>query len=1070
MSSSLAPAWALFAEAVDGLNDSHLPQGIHVRALPSATLGVPATPLVVYRTGISRIQLKRLAHIGGVVWVDSGGAILTEPFTVTPDNPVIGYFPATDVIWTELQATPAIEWDLPPRRVRRKIAPPVGSGMTELAASLQSSPHTLAVADASLNPAIREVTKRRRIASLSFQALANSSLGPALFQSRSQAPYVLAASSIPMVRVVGHGTVRSIRWLDMTRVRELGKESLWEIWSLPVKAAPRYHPTPNAIAEAKDRLTRAAVQRQPLYVAYGSASPVTAPPATGSDAMLRVDQVRGELDRWLHKLLHDTSRPTWELTDDQAIQGTPNSTVSVPIEPFLIGGAVDPDVGHFLGFGSVDEKFEATEGSLLIYRVRGLWRWSPKKWGPPQRDAFTAAVRAQLEDAVNSFPELKEFNLVPNEAGPFIDVHALTAAVVGYPSDPPAAVQFDDLQDRGWFATPAPPDVRRGLRLLAHGFLPHSLAALAATDANGLRTLNPFPKAGRIKFGQPLPGGLPLSLVVSRPADASSPTEGRFEDRDVPDSPVRYQLAQGDWFGRWSPWVYRDAPAKPRTPPMRPTIELYPQPPIVPSPVPSGLLAGTIQVRIPIPRTPDLPPGGASLQRLDLVETFDGAPAVTLGYTLGVLVGASIEAHPAPEHDLLVINRTGPALARCASRKVSYTARWVDVLNQVSLDADPAARTITDPRPPELPGVITELRYTSRPDVQGHARVDLDINTTSGMRYRVFASTEPTLLKALEDMGQHAAANDIRSAVPGAPRAMKFKLYKSLFTWSHFENLTPNPIVATSSVTHFVHRVSGSLDVLAIYRVLGEGASGALSEMSEAELVPFAVPNLGGPMRPQVSLVNAGLDATTQGVVLRVKVPRGKAVPKAWRLRRASVPVNDPLRMDIVDQGSVTGATVDGEATSFEIVCSQPLTAWKQYRFAVEVQADQPPGAPTVGVVYPGEWSQASAPTALAVIPPAGPAAASGVTVANGAGVLNITVTHAAAASLVGTAVGPHRFELWRVEPGQRPSRREALFRRGVGDTWVASDAGIAPVGAYVTVRIIDPIGRRSEAAISNQI
>src|SRR5262249_8103288 len=153
-------------------------------------------------------------------------------------------------------------------------------------------------------------------------------------------------------------------------------------------------------------------------------------------------------------------------------------------------------------------------------------------------------------------------------------------------------------------------------------------------------------------------------------------------------------------------------------------------------------------------------------------------------------------------------------------------------------------------------------------------------------RYRVFASTETTLLHALDSIGQAAAANDIRGAAPGAPRAMKFKTYKNLFDWNHFECLTHESILATDTITHFTHRVSGSLEVLAIDRVLSEGASGALSEMTEADLVPFAVPNLGPPSRPQVAVLNAGLDPTTQGARLRVRVPIGKATPKAWRLRR----------------------------------------------------------------------------------------------------------------------------------------------------------------------------------------
>lgn len=1070
MSSIQAPAWAFTAEAIDGVGDTHLVEGVHVRALPSPQLGIPATPLAVYRSVITPDHVKRLAVSGGVIWVDSQGHTLTEPFQVTPDNPVYGYFPLPDVIWAELSATPAtLPVTRPPLVPIREISPVIGRLTPRLTAPLTS------VASPNLSAATRPtaaIVLPSKPAPLRFEAVTHTAQGPAAFQTRHQAPYALAAWTIPMVRVVGQGTVNGIRWLPAARIKEFQKDALWEVWSLPIdKPAPRYVPTANAPLEAKQRVDRAAVRKQPLYVAYNTPSPAAAPPATGADAIDRIGQVDGELQRWLDILLHDLSAPTWELQDKQAITGQAQSKVAIPIEPFLLAGAVDPDVGHHLGLGDVDTKADAPAGSLVCYRIRGLWRWNPKRWHKLQLPAFEPAVRKGRNEAIQSFEELKKFDIVPKEEGPFVDLHTMAVALIGTPPDVPSNVAITALEDRGWLAAPPPPNVRRALRILANGFVPHAVAALAATDSNGLRTLHPFPKTGRITIGKPLPSGTPLPLIVSRPVDATGPGEGRFEDRDAPASSVDYQLAQGDWFGRWSGWTHRVAPNKARTAPMKPTIELYPQPPTVPTPVPNGLLAGTIEVRIPIPRTPDLPAGGSALMRLDLDESFEGLATTTTSYTLGSLLGATLELHAAPAHDILVIHRAGPSLPRCGSKKVSYTARWVDTLSLVSPNADPAARTIMDPRPPEAPPVITELRYTARPDVQGHARVDLDFASTVGTRYRVFASNETLLLKALENDNHLAAKADILSALPGAPRAMKFKLYKALFGWDHFENLTKQPIEATSSTTHFIHRVSGSLDVLTIYRVLGEGPTGVLSEITESEMVPFAVPNLGPTARPQISVVNAGLDPTTSGVKLRVKVPRAKAVPKAWRLRRASVPVSDPLRMDLVANGSVSSPVVERDGTSFDITVSEPLKPWRHYRFAVEVQADDPPGAPTVGVVLPGEWSQASATAQLAVIPPDEPAAASTVAVANVAEGLKVTLHHPAASTLISTALGDHHFELWRVEPGKRPTLRELLFTRGSGDTWEAVDGGIvAPSGTYVTVSVIDPIGRRSEAKPSNLI
>ncbi|MCY0995351.1 hypothetical protein OV203_49955 [Nannocystis sp. ILAH1] len=1059
MSSTQAPVWAFHAEAIDGVADTHLPTGIHVRALPSARLGLPAAPLVVYRAVLDLAKFKDLVHDGGVTWIDSHGAPRTVPFDVTPDNPVYGYFPAPEVFWAELLAEPGDKLD-PPKE-------PPFKDIGELAKGGFKNEEELEKFTDTLGPILAEQQSPAGV--LRFEALTSTGVGAAPILSRSTERYALAAWTIQQVRVVGKGTVKGIRWLDSAALKKAQlSEQLWQVWSLPVKPKARYHPTGNAESEAKDRVHRGGATRQPMYVAHTAMTPGTAPSAIPDDAFTRVDQVSGEIDRWLDLVLNDTSVETWQVTDQQDVDGK-DGNIRVPVEPFILAGAVDPDVGHWLGFGDVDLKPPAGVGSLVFYRVRGVWRWRAKQWNSAQQQSFAAAVRSDSKAVEASFPELKEFGLVPTEKGQFVDLHATAVAFVGTPPELPPAMTFDSAEDRGWLAEPPPPDVRRALRLLASEFRPHAVAALAATDVRGDRTLHAYPKHGRITIGEPLPPGLPLPLVVSRPIDQGAPGEGRFEERDAPEGAVFYRLAEGDWFGRWSPWRTLLAPAKPRTPPMRPVIEIYPQPPTVGSPVQDGLLHCTITVRIPIPRTSELPPGGARLARLDLVETFEGSPTTTVSYLLASPAPATIESLP-PAPDMLLVVRDGPDLPRCGSKKVTYTARWIDELGLVSPDALPAQRTIVDPRPPPPPPVITELRWTARPDVEGHARVDLDFGSTIGTRYRVFVSNETLLLKALEQDGHHAARAEILAAEPGAPRAEKFKDHKALFGWDHFEGLTRQPIVAAATTTRFVHRVSGSLEVLTIYRVLGEGPSGALSEMSEADLVPFAVPNLGPPTRPQVSLVNAGLDPTTDGVKLRVKVPRSKAVPKAWRLRRTSTPTRESLAMQVVDAGPVSGAQVDGEGTSFDILAATPLKAWRVYKFAVEVQADDPPGAPTVGVILPGEWSEASAPATVSVIPPNPPAAAAAIAVQNVPGALQITLSHPNADSLYGSPMGMHRFELWRIEPGQRPARREVTFTRGAADTWVGSDPGEAPAGTYVTVSIIDPAGRRSDATPSNQI
>ncbi|MCY1013785.1 hypothetical protein OV079_51330 [Nannocystis pusilla] len=107
-----------------------------------------------------------------------------------------------------------------------------------------------------------------------------------------------------------------------------------------------------------------------MYVAHTAMTPGTAPSAISDDAMARVDQVSGEIDRWLDLVLSDTSVETWQVTDQQDVDGK-DGDIRVPVEPFILAGGVDPDVGHRLGFGDVDLKPPAGVGSLVFYRVRG---------------------------------------------------------------------------------------------------------------------------------------------------------------------------------------------------------------------------------------------------------------------------------------------------------------------------------------------------------------------------------------------------------------------------------------------------------------------------------------------------------------------------------------------------------------------------------------------------------------------------------------------------------------------------------------------------------------------------
>lgn len=1067
-----APSWALTAEAIDGQGDPYLNGGVHLRALPSPKLGVPATPLVVTRHQIPGEMVKRYGRNDGVVWVDSFGNTLTAPFDITPDNPVIGYLPVKDVIWVELSATPA---DLGP--ILTPINPTIGPATVAAPSPTSTRITSTTLSTSTLTTDLSTRLTLTRKAALRLEWITGTGKGLAVLQTRRSAPWALAGWGINKVRVVGQGRVDGLRWLGFSAVSGRMAEDRGELvalWSLPLKEpTPRYQPTASALSDAKDRVHRAAVVHQPLYVDFGSAGAVSPLPADGNDAMARVSQVQPQLEKWLDKLLHDLSRPPHEVLDEHTINGKIDSHLGVPIEPFLLSAAVDPDVGHYLGFGDRDDKAQAVTGTLLLYRIRGAWRWNPKRWHPWLHPVFAPAIADKPDDLVQSFPELKEYGIAPQEDGPFVDLHSWAVALVGTPPAPLLPVKPDPTDDLGWLASPPPPNVRRRVGLHAHGFGPRALAAISATDPRGLRTLNQFPSRGRPIAGKPMPFGTPMPIIVTRPENAEAPGEFATDDRDAPQQQVDYRIAQADWFGRWSDWAAVSAPEKARTPPMRPTLELDAKPnEHIDEAALGDLLAATLYVRVPIPATVDLPPGGNALASLTLHESFQGQPMSTVSVPLA---GAVIEPHPTNAndpvtHNILVIQRTGPLMPAASSRDIEYTATWVDVGGLESALSDPLKRKLIDPRPPAPPVVNTELRYSARPDSLGHARVSLDFPTENGVRYRVFGSSEPTLLKALENSGHAAIAQSIRQATAGAPRAMAFRAHQAKFGWDHFENLTPQPIVGNGSTQVFVDRLSGGQEVLAFYRVLAEGPQGGLSEITASELVPFAVPNLGAPSQPVVSRTDADKDPLVHGVTLQVKVPRGKAVPKAWRLRRTRTPVRDPLRMEVLAEGPVQNPQVDREGTIFSIDGGTGLQAWRVYQFAVQVQADAPPGAPLVGTVPPGEWSDASAPVQVTVVPTTPPNAPTAVALQAVAGGLQLTVSHPQAAMLGATPMGAFRWEVWRIDPGKRPVKKTLAFERTAGNQWLAVDSGPVEAKTYVSVSVIDPLGRASPPTLSAQL
>jgi hypothetical protein len=254
------------------------------------------------------------------------------------------------------------------------------------------------------------------------------------------------------------------------------------------------------------------------------------------------------------------------------------------------------------------------------------------------------------------------------------------------------------------------------------------------------------------------------------------------------------------------------------------------------------------------------------------------------------------------------------------------------------------------------------LDWTARPDATGRARVRLDWTPTGTQAgFRVFASDEQRLRnRAADESGpQYQTFLDLLDAAPDKPsRAQVLWDHHQLFLPDWFTNLTDEAIPIAGGELSFQHELSGSLGMLAVYKIVGETEAGVPADFATSPLRVWAVPERSGPPQPllEVLSIEPGPPVAAR---LRLRLTGDETAAVRYRLRR-SVIHSDPRRMPVAQEGDIV--LVAGEkyadlidVGAFAHDAGHELEAGRPYTWRVEVQSADLPGSST-----PGAWSRPS--------------------------------------------------------------------------------------------------------------
>jgi hypothetical protein len=1036
--------FAAVANAARG--DDDLPDGIHLRLMPSPALGFPVMPFAIFAIEPRPAEPQ-------ILWRNGRGVVLPEPSLDAAEGVLVG-----------------------------DIVPPSASGdAIDLAVEL--------VSDGSFEG--------------SFELL--DRVGQRVFSERTEPPLIVGGPRVDRVLIKGRGRVEGLRTWRVTASdvleQMLGRDPI-AFFSLPIDGSRPWYAGGLGRAATLDEVERGAPKRlnRPDRP-DGPFDPLTPQDevarieahATSSDIVGQCEQLVGDL----------ASAPGAQRLQRQAVSGSrPQDIANVRIADTLLAQAMDPGLGRFLGLvASIAERSRGER--RLAYVALGIFTyWSDAKAPNGELIETVLGPRVEVLDTIGTkLVERFDRDGVLQRLGErysatygtfsmsraTLSARPVIAVAGAVPPTNPPRLRAPAAGEAHWLpGNGGPSDSFRQEFLFPKTPLGALVALGRLEDGNWVSRYRSIAVSGptltsrtvAILLGRSRPTPKPIGPV---PASGSYMRRGLISDAPIPatEPPVRYRAALADLFGRFGDPAEFDAvvPTRPRPPATGLELQVVLDGPDgIGGPATSP---GHVNATVVVPSVAALANG--SLDIAWLAITFDGV----------ALQSTALAPIPAGATQTVTESIPLPALDVGKTAHSTVTAKFVD---SAGVESEMTVRSVAyaDRRQPPVVPTGLGLVWTSRPGPSPDVELKLLWPGAAETRYRVYIADQ----KSLGLNGWSRAA----VAVAGGER----DLAGTLGGRNRFRLLTEPPLEAAGATVMLNERLPRSLGTVQFVRVVPLTKYGREAEFESCGVVPVAVPSDRTPPPP---ILHVAVDPDTRIATIRIRAagldlvdlefdepglftmpPSPLAVPPEFRLRRASGLVPDPIYAREVARGPLQLTRDDDGNVTFvaEVDDPAPLGSFVRYSYWAEVR--MPPErrlaagiveVPPAGGVGPARPEQiedmprpfsAASPPATALHLPELPVPTLEDPVAaaiSEAGTKRAGLTAASTPSTPKGAVGTYRLRIWE-QWGDKPiaSAGSDVELDGLALAWEGTavpDDADHPHPLTLRVVVIDPVGRESE-------